>query len=66
MTEPTTEAGKRLLADIRELAEAFHQVGSLRDHADPNDTTGWNVHGIDTCEDVYCMDALAADGTPSR
>jgi len=58
---PATAAGRALLADIRELAGAFHQVGSLRDHADPNDKTGWNVHGIETCEDPYCMDALTAD-----
>ena len=58
---PSTAAGRTLLADIRELAGAFHQVGSLRDHADPNDKTGWNVHGIETCEDPYCMDALTAD-----
>ena len=57
---PRTKAGADLQADIRELAEAFHQVGSLRDHADPNDKTGWNLHGIETCADPYCLDALAA------
>ena len=45
---------------IRELAETVHQTGSLRDHSDPNDRTGWNVHGIETCEDPLCIEALAA------
>ena len=44
---------------IRELAETVHQTGLIRDHADPNDKTGWNVHGIETCEDSLCVDALA-------
>lgn len=56
-----TTAGQGLFRDIVELAGAFHQTGSIRDHADPNDTTDWNVHGIETCADVYCVDALAAD-----
>lgn len=45
---------------IRELAEEIHQTGSIRDHADPNDKTGWNVHGIETCEYALCVAALAA------
>jgi hypothetical protein len=61
VSAPTTAAGRALLSDYRELAGAYHQVGSLRDHADPNDRTGWNLHGIETCEDPYCMDALAGD-----
>ena len=49
-----------LTALLREAIEAVHQTGSIRDHADPNDKTGWNVHGIETCEDALCVDALAA------
>jgi hypothetical protein len=44
---------------IGELAEVVHQTDSLRSHADPNDKTGWNRHGIETCADSYCVDALA-------
>jgi hypothetical protein len=45
---------------LREAIEAVHQTGSIRDHSDPNDTTGWNVHGIETCADPLCVDSLAA------
>jgi hypothetical protein len=44
---------------IGELAEVVHQTDSLRSHADPNDKTGWNLHGIETCADPLCVDALA-------
>ena len=44
---------------IGELAGVVHQTDSLRSHADPNDHTGWNLHGIETCADPLCMDALA-------
>jgi len=50
----------RLREALRDTAEAYHQAGSLRDHADPNDRTGWHVHGIETCEDVLCLETLAA------
>lgn len=56
---PRTEAGRALQAEYRELGEAFHQAGSLRDHADPKDKTGWNLHDIESCEDPYCLDALS-------
>jgi len=55
-----TENAGALRDLIRELAETVHQTGSLRDHADPNDKTGWNVHAIETCDDGLCRDALAA------
>lgn len=44
---------------IRELAETVHQTGGARDHHDPIDVTGWNVHGIETCQDPLCVEALA-------
>ena len=50
----------RLREALRDCAEAYHQTGSLRSHADPNDRTGWNLHGIETCEDDFCVEALAA------
>jgi hypothetical protein len=50
----------RLLELVRELAETCHQTGSIRDHADPTDRTGWNVHSIETCDDSLCVDALQA------
>lgn len=53
----TLDATRSLL---REAIETVHQTGSIRDHSDPNDTTGWNVHGIETCADPLCVDALAA------
>lgn len=59
MTDPLREAAQAVVELLPELAAAFHQVGSLRDHADPKDKTGWNLHGIETCEDVYCVEALA-------
>ena len=54
------EAAQLALDLLPDLSVAYHQVGSLRDHADPKDKTGWNLHGIETCEDVYCLDALAS------
>lgn len=45
---------------LREAIETAHQTGTIRDHSDPNDTTGWNVHGIETCGDLLCVEALAA------
>jgi hypothetical protein len=54
-------AAARLSLDLLpDLSVAFHQTGSIRDHADPKDRTGWNVHGIETCDDSYCLDAIAA------
>jgi hypothetical protein len=50
----------RIIEVIRELAEELHHTASIRDHADPNDRTGWHVHAIDTCEYDLCRDALAA------
>jgi hypothetical protein len=47
---------------IGELAHDYHHTGSIRDHADPNDKTGWNVKGIETCDDVLCREARAALG----
>ncbi len=44
---------------IRELAETVHQTGAIRDHVDRADKTGWNVHGIETCDDLLCVEALA-------
>lgn len=58
-SRPLREAAQAALDLLPELSVAYHQVGSLRDHADPKDKTGWNLHGIETCEDTYCLDALA-------
>lgn len=44
---------------VRELAEAYHQTGNIRDHHDPTDETGWHVKGIETCRDPLCVEALA-------
>jgi len=44
---------------IRDLADAYHQTGSLRDHADPEDWTVWNPTGIETCADELCDAATA-------
>jgi len=57
---PKTEAGKQLLADIRELAQVIHHTGNLRDHNNPNDKTGWNLGPIETCEDLYCIEGRDA------
>lgn len=38
----------------------YHVYGSIRDHHDPKDTSGWNVHGIETCEDGLCVEARKA------
>jgi hypothetical protein len=51
---------ERIIDLIRELAEELHQTASIRDHADPNDRTGWHVHAIETCEYDLCVDSLAA------
>jgi len=54
-------AAARLALDLLpDLSVAYHQTGSIRDHADPKDRTGWNVHGIETCDDSYCLDGIAA------
>lgn len=58
--EPLTGREAALRELLREAIEIVHQTDSIRSHADPNDKTGWNVHGIETCEDRLCMDALAA------
>jgi hypothetical protein len=42
---------------IRELVYEYHHSGSIRDHADPKDRTGWNVKGIETCDDTLCVEA---------
>ena len=52
-------AARAALDLLPDLSVAYHQVGSIRDHADPKDRTGWNVHGIETCDDSYCLDAIA-------
>lgn len=53
----------KMLADanslIGELAVTVHQTDVVSNHADPKDKTGWNVHGIETCADPLCVDALA-------
>ena len=53
------EALRAALSLIAELASAYHQTGSLRDHADPNIRTGWVVGPIATCEDPLCVESLA-------
>jgi hypothetical protein len=54
-------AAARMALDLLpDLSVAYHQTGSIRDHADPKDRTGWNVHGIETCDDSYCTEGLAA------
>jgi hypothetical protein len=51
---------------LREAIETVHQTGSIRNHSDPNDKTGWHVHGIETCEDALCgLAALARSESPS-
>jgi hypothetical protein len=55
-----SKAARLALGILSDLSVAFHQTGSIRDHADPKDRTGWNVHGIETCEDAYCLDARIA------
>jgi hypothetical protein len=59
-----TEGGLREL--LREAIETVHQTGSIRDHSDPSDKTGWNVHGIETCADPLCEEAHNALAAPSR
>ena len=62
-TPDTTEARaeRELLRELlREAIETVHQTGTLRDHADPGDRSGWNVHGIETCRYSLCIDVLAA------
>jgi hypothetical protein len=44
---------------LREAILQLHQTGLIRDHHDPADKTGWNVHGIETCADPLCVEALA-------
>lgn len=56
----SVERRDRIVNLLRDLAAEVHATGSIRDHADPNDHSGWNVHGIETCEDLLCVDALAA------
>ena len=58
LDEGLREANAKLRELLREIIEDYHQVGPVRDHADPKDKTGWNRHGIETCEDTYCLDAL--------
>jgi hypothetical protein len=60
---PVTDAGLReaqLAELLREAIEVVHQTESIRRHADPNDKTGWNIHGIETCADPLCVASLAA------
>jgi hypothetical protein len=54
------EDAERLAEALRDMVPVYHQTGSLRDHADPTDRTGWNVKGVETCEDESCHDALDA------
>lgn len=58
--QPSGASTTALRELLREAIEMVHQTGSLRDHSDPDDKTGWNVHGIETCADPLCVDALAA------
>lgn len=44
---------------LREAIHEVHVTGSIRDHADPNDRTGWHVKGIETCADLLCVEARA-------
>ena len=64
--EGLREAAKAALELLTDLSVAYHQAGSIRDHADPNDKTGWNVHGIETCGDLYCTVGLGGHRIPSR
>jgi hypothetical protein len=66
LATPPSEEATGLRELLREAIEVVHQIGSLRDHADPNDKTGWNVHGIETCQDPLCVDALAALASTER
>lgn len=47
---------------LRELAEAYHAHGLLRDHAD-SAKPGWEVGPIETCRDPLCVAALARSTT---
>lgn len=45
----TTEAGRRLLAGVIELATEYHLTGR---------THGWDAHGVETCTAAF-TDAIA-------
>ena len=43
---------------LREAVETVHHTGSIRDHVDESDKTGWNVRGIETCRSPECVEDL--------
>ena len=60
ITSAGTERRNRITGLILELATEYHQTGSIRNHSDPSDATGWNVKNIETCADPLCVEAVAA------